>query len=215
VTLPRRIDPGTVYHVIVRCVAQEFFISGDCERYGYRSLLGDELAKTDWRCLSFAIMSNHIHLAMLAGSYPFGELFQAVHTPFAIWINQRLDCRIGAVLTKGPKTIAVGPEGVAPLIAYIHCNPVRASVVTEPDQSDWTSQQAYAGIARPPAWLDMETGARLGGFADPIKLAEWVRQSSLTREQLDSFAKRRRGRPRKQKAPSPHELDVHAGLLAA
>ncbi len=133
--------PNTVYHLISRFVAREWFIKTDHDRQIYLQLLGRAPAATDWRCFSYAVMSSHIHLGLLSGEMPLVDWLRDAHSPFAEWINDRRD-RIGAVFTRGPNLKEVREDGVGRVIAYIHRNPVRAGVVAAPRDSDWTSQRA-------------------------------------------------------------------------
>ena len=59
---PRSNQPGVVYHLISRFVEREWFIKEEEEREYYVRLLGRALSESDWRCLAYAVMSNHIHL---------------------------------------------------------------------------------------------------------------------------------------------------------
>ncbi|CAN5848218.1 hypothetical protein BH11MYX2_BH11MYX2_14230 [soil metagenome] len=181
----RYTQPGTVYHLISRFVASEWFINSRPVRATYLRLLGIALATTDWQCLSFAIMSNHIHLALFSGEMPLANWLQRAHTPFAEWINLQRE-RIGAVFARGPKLYEVRADGVGRLINYIHRNPVRANVVPSCRRSDWTSHPAYAQTAPAPRWLDSGFGARLAGFRDPRSLANWIEGTSIERAELEA-----------------------------
>src|SRR5882762_8704116 len=105
---PRQNSPGRVYHLISRFVDRDWFIATESERRVYLELLGRALQTSDWRCLAFAIMSNHIHLAMVAGLQALDRWIRRVHSPFAEWLNQRYD-RIGSVFVRGPNDHVVAP----------------------------------------------------------------------------------------------------------
>ena len=187
---------GRVYHVISRFVAKEFFIDSALERRTYLSLLGAAIVETDWRCFSFAVMSNHIHLGLLAGSLRLAAWLRPMHTNFAQWMNIRRD-RIGAVFVRGPNVIEVQPGGAQRLINYIHNNPVRAGLVACPAESDWTSHRAYVERAHRPAWLDVDCGVQLAGFKNQAAFGSWIEGTTTTREELDEMRvvpKARRGR---------------------
>ncbi len=125
------------------------------------------MSESDWRCLAYAIMSNHVHLAMLAGTTPAERWLRRVHPPFALWLNKRLQ-RIGPVFAGSSAIWLVRPENELRLVAYIHNNPVRAGVVAHARDSSWTSHRAYLGRARVP-WLDAEFAlARLGHTASQL-----------------------------------------------
>jgi hypothetical protein len=178
--------PGAIYHLISRFVAKAWFVESNVERTAYLSALGFELAYTDWRCFSYAVMSSHIHLGVVAGQQPMKDWLAPAHEAFAKWINARLE-RPGAVFVRGPVLIEFRPEGVGHLINYIHCNPVRARVVQHPSESDWTSHRAYLGKSQRPPWLDVDLGLGLTGFQDGRQLGAWMDQIRVEREQLDTF----------------------------
>lgn len=157
--------PGVTYHLISRFCDGRWLFQDDEERRRYLSLLGRALAESDWCCFCYALMSNHIHLGMVAGEAPLESWAKRAHTPFAVWMNLRHD-RIGPVFVRGPKDYAVPPDRIGRLIAYIHNNPVRAGVVERANESTWTSHLAYVGRVQPPAWLDVERGMSLGEFRD-------------------------------------------------
>lgn len=193
----RLIRPGAVYHFIARFVASEWFIRGDEERRRYLNVLGRYISASDWRCFSFAIMSNHIHLGLLAGVESLTSWIRPIHSEFGEWINLRRE-RIGAVFVRGPKMLTVNDGGVARLIGYIHRNPVRAGVIAHPRDNDWTSHQAYAGLARRPSWLDVALGVQLAGFQSQSELDSWVDNKSLDLREPQKPA----GRPKNAIEPS-------------
>ena len=165
-------------HFISKFVASEWFIRGDEERRRYLQLLGSFISRSDWRCFSFAIMSNHIHLALLAGTSTLASWLRPAHSEFAEWINSSRE-RIGAVFVRGPRMRRVDDHAIARVVGYIHRNPVRAGVVGHPRESAWTSHQAYVGVAPSPAWLDIGLGLERAGFDDPSEFDQWIDCKSL------------------------------------
>lgn len=189
------IQPASVYHLISRFVAKEWFIESAVERRMYLSLLGIAIAATDWRLFSYGIMSSHIHLGALAGTVPLRDWLRPMHTKFANWLNERRG-RIGAVFVRGPNVLDVRHEDVAATIAYIHANPVRAGVVLSSSDSDWTSHRAYEGTAYCQTWLDVGAGVALAGFESSVQLARWC-GTTQHQEAMATLAQRAgRGRPR-------------------
>jgi hypothetical protein len=185
--------------LISRFVANTWFVESPVERRAYLSALGFELAHSDWRCFSYAVMSSHIHLALLAGNDRLRDWLRPAHKAFARWTNDRLS-RAGAVFVRGPTLVAFRPEGVSSLVNYIHCNPVRANVVARPVDTDWTSHRAYMGLERRPHWLDTKLGLSLSGFPNGAALDEWMTEVRTQRDELELLRvtpARPRGRPPK------------------
>jgi hypothetical protein len=155
-------SPDNVHHIISRFVNREFFIRSDSARENYLRLLGRALSRTDWRCIAYAIMSNHIHLAMVAGECPAERWMRRVHSPFALGLNREQE-RIGPIFAERAKMWIVPPANTAHLIAYIHNNPVRARIVALARESRWTSHGAYVRLAPSPEWLHVDEGLALAG----------------------------------------------------
>jgi len=170
---PRFIRPGATYHLISRFVDRNWYIKREQERSDYLALLGRALRSSDWRCLAYAVMSNHIHLVAIAGNHPLDSWVRRVHSPFADAMNRAYD-RIGPMFVRGPKALPVRTDAIGHVIAYVHNNPVRAKVVDEASASSWTSHRAYVGLARAPVWLDVEQGLAVSGFNSRAAFEHWV-----------------------------------------
>ncbi|MGE0867860.1 MAG: hypothetical protein AB7P03_04835 [Kofleriaceae bacterium] len=191
----RYFAPGAVYHLISRFVGNEWFIARDEDREQYLRFLGAALSESDWRCLAYAVMSNHIHLQMLAGAASLSSWMRRAHSPFADWMNRQRD-RIGPVFIRGPKDHGVRTENIGKTIAYIHNNPVRAGVVRRAKDSTWTSHAAYLGLAPAPAWLDIQEGLARSGFDDLEAFDRWVMTAPNQRPDIDLAKVRRAARCR-------------------
>lgn len=192
----RRNIPRTVYHCIWRFVDQSWLLRDDEERATFLRFLGKAMEESDWRCLAYALMSSHIHLAMIAGQSPMQSWTKRVNSPFANWLNERHD-RLGPVFADRGKDYGFVSHRVGGVLAYIHNNPVRAGVVDHARQSTWTSHRSYVGLVRPPSWLGVEEGLRRAGCADGASFDTYVENTLGERcdAEFDTYQKdlRRRG----------------------
>jgi putative transposase len=158
--VPRLTIPRAFHHIRSRFVDRKWEFEHADERALYLHYLGRAFEDSDWMCVSYALMSNHVHHGWLAGEMPFGELMKRVHAPFARWMNKRRS-RLGPLFADRPAIRIVRPEHIARTITYIHNNPVRGGVVAAAGDSDWTSHRAYMGAAPVPPWLRVDEGLRL------------------------------------------------------
>lgn len=177
--------PGALVHVIARFVNRAFRLAGDDERTFYLAALGGALVHTDWTLLAYALMSSHVHLALLAGSAPPWHLLKRLHVKIAQGIN-RLQGTLGPVFAHRPTTIVMPPSRTGSLVGYLHNNPVRAGVSADAASSSWTSHRAWVGLDVAPAWLAVELGLRTAGFD----------VGPLGRLEFDRFVRERAGEPR-------------------
>lgn len=179
------LDPSRVFHLISRVVNREIRIVEPRERDAYLQRIPRALARSDWKLLGLSIMGNHIHWCMLAGNSQIGPFFQSLHGSYARWLNTRQE-RFGPLFAGRPKRLRFDQNSVAVLLAYIHNNPVRAGVVTDAANCDWSTHRAYIGEIAPPPWLDISLGLSICGF------------SADRRGMLDfrAFVRARAGEPR-------------------
>lgn len=156
-------SPGALVHVIARTVDHQPRFDAPFARAEFLERLSRSLARCDWQLLAYATMSTHFHLAMLAGEQAPSSFLRPTLTSIAMWLN-RADARLGPVFAERAKTIIVPTERAPQLIAYIHNNPVRAKIVSRPDESGWTSHRAVIGFDASPGGLDTRRTLEMAGF---------------------------------------------------
>jgi hypothetical protein len=164
------------------------------ERARYLSLFSKAMQKTDWLCISYALMSTHIHLAFVAGDRAASSWSRRVNPPFANWYNEVHE-RTGALFGGRASMWITRVQNVGALVAYIHNNPVRAGVVRRASQSTWTSHRAYVGLADAPPWLHVQRGLELCGLTS-AEFDEWthsrrkVKRDDPSLQEIDREARR-------------------------
>jgi hypothetical protein len=156
--------PGEVHHVISRFIENRYFLETDEQRARYLQLFSKAMKQTDWLCISYALMSSHLHHAFVAGNRAAESWSRRVNSPFANWYN-KVHERTGALFGGRASMWIARVQNVGAVVAYIHNNPVRAGVVKRASQSTWTSHRAYIGAAAPPSWLHVTRGLELCGLA--------------------------------------------------
>lgn len=162
---PRLHAPHSLHHLISRFLNRQYLLCGPAERGHYLRRVTDVLKRTDARPLGYALMSSHVHWACSIGAAPAARFIQPLHGGFAGWLNRHTG-RLGPAFAGRFTDVVCPHERAAVLLAYLHNNPVRAGLVRDPAECDWTSHQAYLGIARGPVppWLDIAAGLSASGF---------------------------------------------------
>jgi hypothetical protein len=168
----RNNSPGVLYHLVSQFVDREWFIETEAHRQLYLRMLGAVLAESSWVCLGYAVMSNHMHLAVIAGHERLETWMRRLNSGFADYMNREYGRR-GAMFVRGPWDCAVPTERAAALLAYIHNNPVRGGAVPSAELSTWTSYQAYLGLCDGPRWLHVDKGRALSSFVDTHSFHAW------------------------------------------
>src|SRR5262249_36496442 len=100
---PRTWRPGTGHHLISRFVDRDFRIIDETGRNAYLTYAADATTRWDWRILSYALMSSHIHWAALAGLIAPDRFFRSVHTRYGQYHHRRYGS-LGPVFADRPKS---------------------------------------------------------------------------------------------------------------
>lgn len=154
-------------HIVSRFVDRRFFITDELDRRAFLDAIARANCRWDWKWLSYAMMSSHVHYGHVSGHIDPDRFFRSAHTRFAKAYHRRRDMRtLGPVFADRPKIYPVSQKRLCRLVAYHHRNPVDAGVVQRARDSTWTSHRAYLRLDPAPSWLDVERALSLLGFND-------------------------------------------------
>lgn len=148
---PPRLDgPGVIHHVIHRGNNRQR-IFADAAGYGrYVALLEEGVARFGHDLLAFCLMPNHAHLVIRTQEVPVSEVVQNAAFRYAMWSNRR-DGRVGHLFQGRFRSFVVSHDPyLMSLVRYVHHNPVRAGMVSTPEQHVWNTHRDYLGSGRFP-----------------------------------------------------------------
>jgi REP element-mobilizing transposase RayT len=151
---PLRIEfPGALYHVTSRGDGREDIYRGDGDRQMFLSLLADVCERFNWWGHAYCLMTNHYHLLM---ETPDANLAKGMRQLNGVYTQRFNDVhgRCGHVFQGRYKAIIVQKEAyLTELARHIVLNPVRAGMVSRPEDWPWSSYRATTGEAVCPEWL--------------------------------------------------------------
>ncbi len=157
--MPRtaRIDyPGARHHVMNRGArGQQVFLNESyCSQF--LLLLGRAVERYGIRIHGFAIMPNHFHLMVESVSGNLGDAMKYVTSQFCYFLNrgEGWDGQVFRGRYKN-KPIYLDQHWIY-LLAYLHLNPVRSRLVSDPQEAIWTSHRAYLGKRVDFDWLTID-----------------------------------------------------------
>jgi REP element-mobilizing transposase RayT len=149
---PRIHLPGGFYHVILRGNNRQNIFLSDNDRLFWESLIAKGVEKYDHRIHAYCWMTNHVHLAVQAGSRPLGNFVSFFASNYARRFNIRHN-KSGHLFERRHREILVQQDRhLMELVRYIHFNPVRANMVERPSQYRWSSHRGYLAKQGVP-WL--------------------------------------------------------------
>ena len=149
---PRIHYPGAFYHVILRGNAGNSIFFEDMDRSKFFLLLQEGIERFNHRVHAYCLMSNHLHLIVQVGDIPLSRIIQNLSFRYTRYINFRKN-QTGHLFQGRYKALLLDADAyLLQLTRYIHNNPVRAKMVTEPSAYGWSSHTVYLGSVSNP-WL--------------------------------------------------------------
>jgi len=126
-------------------------------------LLADVVEQSNIECWSYCLMPNHYHLALRTDEPTVSKAIQDLNGNYARWWNKRHD-RVGHVFQGRFKEQIVQRQNyLLTLSRYIARNPVRAGLVTNPEEWKWSSYAMTIGVAAPLPFVASASLLRLFG----------------------------------------------------
>jgi len=129
----------------------------------FLSYLSDYKKRYGFHLYAYALMRNHFHLLMEVGEIPLSRIMQSLLFRYTRYFNRRYR-EVGHLFQGRYKAILCDKDTyLLELVRYIHLNPVRAGVVKEPEDYEWTGHLSYLGNRRDSL---IDEGFVLGQFSD-------------------------------------------------
>jgi len=154
---PLRIEyPGALYHVISRGNEQRPIVTDNSDRNKRLEWLRRTVQTYGWRLHAFVLMTNHEHLFVETPESNLSAGMQYLNGSYTSYFNRRRG-RYGHLFQGRFKAYLIDEQGYFQVVSrYIHLNPVRAKIVTRPQDYPWSSCAGYALAAKALDWITYE-----------------------------------------------------------
>jgi len=179
---PRIEFEGGFYHVIVRGNQRQKVFREEKDFLKYLEFLSDYKDRYEFWLHAYVLMETHVHLLLETGQVPLSKILQGVNQRFTMYFNWRHGT-VGHLFQGRYKAILCDRDAyLLSLVKYLHCNPVRAGMVRQPEEYRWSSHRTYLGLNKDGL---VDTGIVLGMFSKDLKRGrrlyhEYMREEEKT-----------------------------------
>jgi len=148
--------PGAIYHIMSRGNGQQDIYLEDSDRVVFLKTLAATIERFGWQCHAYCLMSNHYHLVIETPEPNLARGMRQLNGIYTQCFNRRHQC-VGHLFQGRYKSILVERDAyLLTLSRYVVLNPVRAEMVKNVAQWNWSSYLATAGMVECPAWLNTD-----------------------------------------------------------
>ena len=154
--LPRVIAIDVPHHVTQRGNARQVVFASDADRLVYLDLLRRNADLHGLSVLGYCLMSNHVHLITVPHTrQALAQALKHTHGRYAAYWNAHQGAS-GHVWQGRYYSCPLDASHLWSALRYAELNPVRAGLVTKPQDWKWSSAAAHCGGAED-TMLEMET----------------------------------------------------------
>ena len=147
---------NAVYHIMSRGVAQGEVFYAEEDYHRFLEYLEKASEKFQLEIFAFVLMGNHYHLFLRTKEANLSKSMQWLQTSYSIYLNRKYR-RSGHLFQGRYKSILVGEDSYwRGLSFYIHLNPVRAGMVRELEEYQWSSYHDYVKTKKIHHWVSCE-----------------------------------------------------------
>ena len=144
---PRKIHfDGALFHITARGNDKQRIFRSDADFRRYIKAISLCQEKLAFSLYAFVLMPNHVHLLIQVGKHSIDLIMQRIQTSYTMYFNKKHQ-HTGHVFQGRYHWFLVDEERyLLELIRYIHLNPVRAGLGTDPKEYPWSSHAAYLNL---------------------------------------------------------------------
>lgn len=145
---PRIEIAGGLYHIISRGNNRKRIFQSHDDHLKFLRLLERQKSKLPFYLYAYCLMPNHVHLLAEMQDDPLSRVMHGLLTAYSQYHNRKYR-KVGHLFQGRYKAILCQSDRyLAELVRYIHLNPVRAKMVSRPEEYEYSGHRAYLGQDR-------------------------------------------------------------------
>jgi len=174
--------PNAYYHVISRGIERRPIYRNNRDRLRFLEILQEAKDRFSYNIFAYCLMTNHYHLCLKTPDGNLAQIMKYINGSYATYFNAKWK-RAGHVFAYKYKSIVVEEDKyLMSLTRYIHLNPLKAKMVTMPEQYKWSSYRNYLGL-RSAEWFDSDWVLRI--FSERSKSEAKSRYKQFVEQGMD------------------------------
>ena len=146
-TRPRVSSPNSYYHVTLRGNRKEAIFREEMDYWILLKIIMDTIKhyKNQFYINCFCFMTNHIHLLLYIKEENISLIMNRINNMYTRYFNKKYDLNGHLFEGRFNSEIISNDSYLLEVSRYIHLNPVRANIVSRPEDYNFSSYKMYIG----------------------------------------------------------------------
>lgn len=167
--IARQKSESGIYHIILRGANRQDIFHNDDDCYRFLKILETYKTQSEISIFAWCLMGNHVHLLLKEGKEELAFTMKRIGVSYASYYNRKYKT-VGHLFQDRFRSENIENDAyLLSVTRYIHQNPVKAGIVTKPDDWKWSSCKSYYTIVESPSSL-LDNEFLLSMFADEKSL---------------------------------------------
>jgi len=153
---PLRLEfPDALYHITSRGDRREDIYEDEGDRVAFLDLFGSVITQFNWLCYAYCLMDNHYHLLVQTPDANLSKGMRQLNGVYTQSYNRKHN-KTGHLFQGRYQAILVDEDAyLLELSRYIVLNPVKANMVIQASDWEWSSYRATTEKILVPEWLSI------------------------------------------------------------
>ncbi len=152
----RHFAPGGIYHLYARGSNRQSIFTFDSDRIDFLDCLDRVVGQGGLNCLAYCLMANHYHLVVQTVDGEISRAMKALNGRYALRFNRRYHRDAHVFKNRFGAIRQASEPQLLWTLRYTVMNPVRSGLCGAPEEWEWSSYRASAGLERAPRYLDVQ-----------------------------------------------------------
>lgn len=151
--IPRRKSSNGIYHIMFRGINRQTIFEDDQDKQRLLETLKRYQTLSQFKLYGYCVMDNHFHLLLKEIAEPISLTMKRIGVSYVYWYNNKYS-RSGHLFQDRFRSEPVETERYfKTVLRYIHQNPLKANLVKNIFECQWTSLKEYLG---PSSMIDVD-----------------------------------------------------------
>ena len=139
----RKKSQSGIYHVMLRGINKQVIFYDEQDSVMFIKALQAAKQVSDFELYAYCIMNNHVHLLIKENEEALGTVMKRISCKFVYWYNLKYE-RVGHLFQDRYRSEPVEDDAYfLSVLRYIHQNPVKAGIVSQCKEYDFSSYNWY------------------------------------------------------------------------
>lgn len=139
----RQLTSRGIYHILIQGYNKTAIFKNESDKEFFINILSNNVLQNNFKIFAYCIMDNHAHLVIWDFKNILSVLMKEITKKYAYYLNKKYE-RTGKVFHDRFKSeLLEDTESLISIVGFIHNDPLKANIVNQPEQYQWSSYNSY------------------------------------------------------------------------